>query len=158
MADRRLANDVHCTTNSMFDEQFRSSEPLFVFEMIGNHGLARLQGIASRRTQIGADGGFANYTFAPADARANEQTFFRRNVLHYFAEFGAQSLGRHPRGVIEHIGEARALQSKDSEFGKQLLLANAQTKCTSSQILGFVTWFLLNYRFVCVGCRAHTAQ
>src|SRR6516225_3537648 len=104
-----LQDDVHCATNSMFDEQFRSSEPLFVFEMIGNHGLARLEGIASRRTQIGADGGFANYTFAPADARANEQTFFCRNILHDFAEFGA--FGRHPRGVIEHIGEARALQS-----------------------------------------------
>jgi hypothetical protein len=62
-----LQNDVHCTTDSMFDEQFWSSEPLFVFEMIGNHGLARLEGVAGRRTQISADGGSANYTFAPAD-------------------------------------------------------------------------------------------
>jgi hypothetical protein len=53
--------------------------------------------------------------------------------------------------VIEHIREARALESKDSEFGKQLLLANAQTKCTSGQILGFFNRLSLNEGFA-VGC------
>ena len=33
----------------------------------------------------------------------------------------------HSGGVIEHFNEARALQGKDTEFGKQLLLTNAQT-------------------------------
>jgi hypothetical protein len=147
-----LQNDVHCTTDSMFEEQFRSSEPLFVFEMIGNHGVARLEGVASRRTQIRADGRFANYTIAPADARANEQTFFCRNVLQDFAEFSAKSLGHLPRGVIEHLGEARTLQSKDSEFGKQLLLANAQTESAASQAFpGLVTGFPLHEGFACLG-------
>ena len=131
----------------MFDKQFRSSEALFVFEMIGNHGLARLEGVASRRTQIGADGGFADYTFAPADARANEQTFFCRKVLHDLTEVGAQSLGRHPRRQVEHVDKACTLKSQDSQFGKQLLLANALTESSASQVLlGIVAGLPLHNR------------
>jgi hypothetical protein len=37
--------------------------------------------------------------------------------------------------VIEHFNETRALQSKDTEFGEQLLLANAQTECAAGQVV-----------------------
>jgi hypothetical protein len=37
--------------------------------------------------------------------------------------------------VIEHAGEARALQRKDSEFGKKLLLANALAQRPAGQVI-----------------------
>jgi len=119
-----LQNDIHGTADSVFDEQFRSSKSFFIFEMIGNHGLTGLESVASWRIQIGSDGRVANHTLAPADARANEQPLVCRNVLHDFAILGVQAFGRHPRGVIEQIGEARALQGQDPELGEQLLLPN----------------------------------
>ena len=38
-------------------------------------------------------------------------------------------------GVIEHPDEVRALQGQDSEFGKELLLANAQTERAAGQVV-----------------------
>ena len=43
----------------------------------------------------------------------------------------AQSFRGHPGGVIEHAEEASALQRKDPEFGKELLLANALPQRTA---------------------------
>src|SRR5271165_7619271 len=105
-----LQDDIHGTADSVFDQQFRSSESFFIFEVVGNYGLTGLEGVPSRRIQIGSDCRFADHTFAPTDARANKQTLICRNVLHDFAIFGVQAFSRHPRGVIEQIGEARALQ------------------------------------------------
>jgi len=119
-----LQNDIHGTADSVFDQQFRSSKSFFVFEMIGNHGFTSVEGVAGWRIQIGSDSRVANYTFAPAYAGANKQTIVCLDVLHDFAIFGVQAFGRHPRGVIEQIGEARALQGQDPEFGEQLLLPN----------------------------------
>jgi hypothetical protein len=49
--------------------------------------------------------------------------------------------------VIEHFNEARALQGKDTEFGKQLLLANAQTECATGQVVRLtVTGLAFNNR------------
>lgn len=86
-----LQNDIHGTADAVFDEQFRSSKSFFIFEMIGNHGLAGVEGVASRRIQIGSDCRAANHTFAPTDARANKQTLVCRNVLQDFAIFGIQA-------------------------------------------------------------------
>jgi hypothetical protein len=119
-----LQNDIHGTADSVFDKQFRSSKSFLIFEMIGNHGLAGVEGVASRRIQIGSDGRAANHAFAPTDARANKQTLVYRNVLQDFAIFGIQAFSRHPRGVTEQVDEARALQGQDPEFGEQLLLPN----------------------------------
>jgi len=119
-----LQNDIHGAADSVFGKQFRGSKSFFIFEMIGNHGLTGVEGVASRRIQIGSDGRVANHTFAPANARANKQPLVCRNVLHDFAIFGVQAFGCHPRGVIEQIGEARALQGQDPELGEQLLLPN----------------------------------
>src|SRR6476659_4953237 len=74
-----LQNDIHGTADSMLDEQFRSSKSLFIFEMIGNHGLAGLEGVASRRIQIGSDGRFTNHTLVLPHASANKQPLFCRN-------------------------------------------------------------------------------
>src|SRR5579872_4073899 len=68
-----LQNDIHGTADSMLDEQFGSSKSLFIFEVIGNHGLTSLKGVTSRRIQIGPNGRLANHALAPADARANKQ-------------------------------------------------------------------------------------
>ena len=147
-----LQNDVHCAADTMLNKQFRGSEPLLVFEMIGNYGLAGAQGKAGRRSQIGADGGMANDPFGPADTCANEETVFCRNVFQDFAVFGTQPFRRHPRGVIEHADEVRALKGQDAEFGKQLLLPNTQTQCTPGQILwNIVVRLRLNDRFALVG-------
>jgi hypothetical protein len=37
--------------------------------------------------------------------------------------------------MIQHFHEARALQGKNTKFGEQLLLANAQTERATSQIV-----------------------
>ena len=41
--------------------------------------------------------------------------------------------------MIEHFDEARALQGKDTEFGEQLLLANARTERASAQVVWLTT-------------------
>src|ERR1700752_3099637 len=64
-----LQNDIHGTADFACAKQFRGSKSFFISEMIGNHGLAGVQGIASRRIQIGSDGRAANHAFAPTDAR-----------------------------------------------------------------------------------------
>jgi len=37
--------------------------------------------------------------------------------------------------VIEHFNEARALQGEDTEFGEQLLLANAHMERAAGQVV-----------------------
>jgi hypothetical protein len=39
---------------------------LLVFEMVGNYGLARAQGIACRRGQVGPDGRIPDHALTPA--------------------------------------------------------------------------------------------
>ena len=114
----------HGTADSMLDEQFRSSKSLFIFEMIGNHWLTGLEGVAKRRYPDWFDRRVADHFLAPSDASANKQPLVCRNVLHDFAD--TQRLGLRPSSarVIEQIGEARALQGQDPEFGEQLLLPN----------------------------------
>ena len=55
--------------------------------------------------------------------------------FHDFAVFRAQSFRRHAGGVIEHADQARALQRKDSEFGKEFLLANALAQRAAGQVI-----------------------
>src|SRR5271165_6291148 len=59
-----LQNNIHGTVDSVFSEQFRSSKSFFIFEMVGNHGLTGVEGVASRRIQIGSDGRVANWSAA----------------------------------------------------------------------------------------------
>ena len=135
-AERRavaLQDDVHCAANAVLDEQLRRAKSLLVFEMIGNHWLARAQGIAGRRGQIGADGGMPDHALTPADAGAHQQPVVGRNVFQHFAVFGCQTFRRHADRVIEHVDEARALQREDAEFGEQLLLANAHMQCARAK-------------------------
>src|SRR5262249_4478706 len=143
-----LQNHVHRTANTVLHKQLWRTKSLLVFEMIGNYGLARAQGVARRRCQVGADGGMPNHALAPADTGANQKPILSRDVFHNFAVFRPQTFRRHSRGVIKHFREARALQGKDTKFGEQLLLANAQTECATNQVvwltitgLAFNNWF-----------------
>jgi hypothetical protein len=153
-----LQNDIHGPADSVSGEQFRSSKPFFIFEMIGNHGLTGLQGVARRRIQVGSNRCVADHTFVPADAGANKETLVCREVLQDFAVFGVQAFGRHPGSVVEQIGEARALQGQDPKFGEQLLLPNACPEHAAGRIFGFAVGFPFNEGGVCVRCRAHTAS
>jgi hypothetical protein len=58
--------------------------------------------------------------------------------------------------VIEHAGEARALQGKDSQFGKEFLLADALAERAARQVIGlFVGRWRFNDRFFMVRQLAH---
>jgi hypothetical protein len=58
--------------------------------------------------------------------------------------------------VIEHVDEARTLQRKDPQFGKQFLLANALAQRAARQVIGlFTTRWRLNDGFFMVGWLAH---
>ena len=43
-----LQDHVHCAPNAVALKQLRRPEPLFIFQMIGDDGLARAQGETSR--------------------------------------------------------------------------------------------------------------
>jgi hypothetical protein len=113
-----LQNHVHRTANTVFYKQLGSTKSLLVFEMVGNYGLARAQGIACRRGQVGPDGGIPDHALAPADTSANQKPVLIRDVFHHFAVFRPQTFRSNSRGVIEHFNEARALQGKDTKFGE----------------------------------------
>jgi len=103
--------------------------------MVGNHGLARAQGVACRRSQVGPDGRMPHHALAPADTSANQKRILSRDVFHNFTVFRSQTFRGHSRGVIKHFHEARALQGMDTKFGEQFLLANALTECATSQVV-----------------------
>ena len=116
----------------MLDKQFRGSESLLVCEVVRNNGLAGAQRIASRRGQIGpnacrADDPLSQPTPARTRRRLSAEMYSRN-----FAVFRAQSFRRHSGGVIEHADEVGTLQRKNSEFGKELLLANALSQRAAS--------------------------
>ncbi|MGA7389619.1 MAG: hypothetical protein WBW99_17060 [Pseudolabrys sp.] len=151
-----LQNHIHRTPNSVFYEQLGGPKSLLVFEMIGNYGLARAQGIAGRRGQIDPDGCIPDHSLAPPYASANQKPVLGRNVLHHFAVFRSQTFRRRPGGVVEHFKEARALQGDDTEFGEQLLLANTQTKRATGQVVCLTIAGLLNDRLFRFIWRAHS--
>ncbi len=98
-------------------------------------------------------------SLAPADACANEQAIFRRNILQNFAILSPQPFRGLSRGVSEQIDEACALKGQDSEFGEQLLLANTQTERASGRIVKMIaTGFSLNERFVMIRQWAHSRR
>src|SRR6185312_7799232 len=82
-----LQNHIHRAANTVFYQQFGGTKSLLIFEMIGNYGLARAQGVTCRRGQVGPDGGMPDHALAPSDARANQKPVFSRNVFHHFAVF-----------------------------------------------------------------------
>src|SRR5262249_18880055 len=104
-----LQNHIHRTANTVFYEQFRGTKTLLVFKMVRNYGLARAQGIACRRGQVGPDSGTPDHALAPADTPANQKPVLTRNVLHHLAILGTEPFRCHSGGVIEHFNEARAL-------------------------------------------------
>jgi hypothetical protein len=61
-----LQNDIHRTTNAVFYKQLGRTKSLLVFEMVRNYGLARAQGIACRRGQVGPDGRIPDHALTPA--------------------------------------------------------------------------------------------
>src|SRR5215813_9758241 len=130
-----LQNHVHRTANTVLHKQLWRTKSLLVFQMIGNDRLACAQGVARRRGQVGADGGKPNHALAPADTGANQKPILSRDVFHNFAVFRPKTFSGDSRGVIKHFHEARALQSKDTKFGEELLLVNAQTQCATSQVV-----------------------
>src|SRR6516162_456480 len=119
-----LQNHVHRTANTVLYKQLWRTKSLLVFQMVGNYGLARAQGVACRRGQVGADGGMPDHALAPADTGANQKPVLIRDVFHHFAVFRPQTFRSNSGGVIDHFNEARALQGEDTELGEQLLLAN----------------------------------
>ena len=104
-----LQNHIHRTADAMFYQQFGSTKSLLLFEMIGNYGLSRAQGITCGRGQVRPDGGVPDDALVPADTRANQKPFLGRDVFHHFAILRSQTFGRYSRGVIEHFGETSAL-------------------------------------------------
>src|ERR1700720_2579065 len=109
----------------MLDKQFWRSEALLIFEVVGNYGLAGAQSIATGRRQIDSHTCRTDYAITPANSRTNQKTILGWYVFHDFAVFRLQSFRRQTGGVIEHLREVRALQSKDTQLGKYSLLANA---------------------------------
>ena len=140
-AERRaiaLQDDVHGAPDAVRDEQFRGPEALLVLEVVRDDRLSGVQGVARRRGQIGPDAGHADNPFVPANAGANQQPVFRRNVFQHLAILRAKSLGRHAGGVIEHAHEARALQGMHAKLGQQLLLPDAHAQRAAGEVVVLV--------------------
>ena len=120
-----LQDDIHGAADAMLHEQVGRPEALFVFEMIGDDGLARPQGKAGRGCEVGAHGRDADDARTPAHSRPHEEVVLGRNVFEDLTELGAQPLRREPRRLRQQLIECRALERHDSKFRQNLLLSNA---------------------------------
>src|SRR4029078_13163455 len=89
----------------------------------------------ARRAKFAPAGAIPAHALPPADTRANQKPVLGRNVLHHFTVLRPEPFRSHSGGVIEHFNEASTRQAKAPEFGKQLLLANAQTECATGQVV-----------------------
>lgn len=121
-----LKDDIHRASNAMFEKKLRCPKPLFILKVIGDDRLTGVQGEPRWRFEIGADRRHADNTFIPADARADQESIVRRDVLQHLAELRLHSLGGKTRGVIQQIDKRRALECEDPQFREDLLLANAE--------------------------------
>ena len=138
-AERRtvaLQDDVHGAADAVLDQQFGGPEALLVFEMVRDDRLASMQGITGRRCQVGADGSVADHAGVPADAGLDQQPVLAGQIFQNLAVVGAQPFGGHPRGVLEHAGEAGALQRQHAEFGQQFLLTDAEPQRAPGHVVG----------------------
>ncbi len=120
-----LQDDVHGAADAMLHEQVGRSEALFLFEMIGDDGLARPQGKPRRRCEVGAHGRDPDDARTPAHSRPHDKVILGRDVFEDLAELGAQPLRREPRGLRQQLIECRTLERHDSEFRQNLLLSDA---------------------------------
>ena len=70
-----LIADQHVdrAVNTVFDQQGRGAETALGAEMVGEHGLAGLEGKAGRAVQIAAQAGLADHPVAPADTGADQE-------------------------------------------------------------------------------------
>src|SRR6516164_10514325 len=112
----------------MLGKQFRRSEALLIFEVVGNNRLSGSQRVTAGRFEVGANTCRANNPFLPANSGTNQKSVFRRDVLQYLAVFGFQSLGCNASAVLEHVHKGRTLQRKDAKLREQFLLPNALPK------------------------------
>ena len=105
-------------------------ELLLVLEVVGDDRLAGMQGVARRRFEIGANGGLADHAPSQAHAGTDQQAVVGRNIFEDLAELCFQPVGGEPRGLLEQLHEARALQGEHAELRQDLLLANALIRRT----------------------------
>src|SRR5262249_16054755 len=109
----------------MLGKQFRRSEALLIFEMVGNNRLSGPQRVTAGRFKVGSNACRANNPFLPANSGTNQKSVFRRDILQDFAVFGFQSLGCNASAVLEHVRKARTFHPKGGELREQFLLSNA---------------------------------
>ena len=93
-----------------------------------------MQRIAGRGVQVRSDAGGADHAGLPADAGNNQQAIFGWNMLHHLAVVRLQRFGGQLRGAIQQFGEIPALQAKNSQFRKDLLLTNPQAERTHRKV------------------------
>src|SRR6516164_3903865 len=119
----------------MLGKQFRRSEALLIFEVVGNNRLSGPQRVTAGRFKVGSNTCRANNPFFPANSGTNQKSAFRRDILQDFAVFGFQSLGCNASAVLEHVHKARTLERKDAELREQFLLPNALPESATRQVL-----------------------
>ncbi len=128
-----LQDHIHRAADAVLDQEFRRPEALLVFEMIGNHRLAGMQGKACRRCEIGADAGRPDNAFVPANTGPHQQPVLSRHIFQNLAVFRLQPFRREAHGLIEQVGEGRTLERQHAQIGQNLLLANTQPQRSFGQ-------------------------
>ena len=129
-----LQNHVHGAADAVLEQELGGAEALFVFEVIGDDGLAGAQGVAGGRGHVGADGCRADDTGVPTDAGAYQEAAFRRHEFQDFGEFGRQALGGQPGGQVEQLRKRRSLQRAHAKLRQNLLLTDPQAKRLGRQV------------------------
>jgi hypothetical protein len=113
-----LDDDVDRALDAMLAQQLGDPEALLPVQVVGDHRLAGLQGIARGRGQVGADPRLADHALAPADSGANQKRLFLGQVLEHFDEPDLEAARRLLGGVVEQPVEIRALGSPLAEIGE----------------------------------------
>jgi hypothetical protein len=117
-----LQDDIHGAVDAVLHEQFGRPKPLFILKVIGDDGPAGAQRKTGRRSEIGADGRYADDAKFPTYTSADQKAIFRRNVLQDLAKLCLHAFGRQSRGIAHQLIEACALKRRDSELGQYFLL------------------------------------
>ena len=130
-----LEDHVHGAADAVLDQKIGGAEALLVLQVVGDHGLAGAQGVASGRGEVRPDAGLADDPRRPADPGADQEQVLGRLVLEHLGEVRAQALGGEPRGQVEQLRERRALECLDAQLGQQFLLAHALAQLAQARAL-----------------------
>ncbi len=114
--------DVDRPFDPMIRQQLWRAELRFFLQVIGNHHLARMEGVAGRRFHIDPERHLADRAWAPANAGAHQQPLLLGHVLQHLGKSCFEALGAEFGRALQDLSDVAGLHGGAAELAQQRLL------------------------------------